>query len=152
MFFQHNRVRFEHLNKFQALEDADDDERDHSTSTAIYVPVPREFPVATVAATVENKKAKMTKLSRGTQKERRREIHEINQATRYIMSKNEPLRNTAETSSPPPPTPSEETRPPRQSSQRTRLAPKNDCECCDGSRVDRPYASWDDFYADMRSG
>ena len=123
----------------------------------------------------------MLKMTRLSQKARKKEIHEINQATQYRMKKNEPLRKAAETPiAPPPPAPADESRRMRRSTQRTRFAPQDDCSCCNGSHSDdreeavsepapafipldvpatrlseqhrQPYASWSEFDEDMRSG
>ena len=126
-----------HPNPFRALEEPDNDERDHSTSTASYVPDQREFPVASVEASNEVKKTKMHRIQRKPQEARRRELHELKQTVKYIMSDEKPLRNDAETSSPPPPpVASDQERVSRRPGRKVRFAPRDDCDCCDGDHAE----------------
>ena len=146
-FMQHKRIIFDNLNQFQALAE-DRHELEHFDSTENEGPGISEFPVVADIPEVKTEKMRMPELSRKTQKERRREMKEIDNAARYIMSKNKPLRDTAESTCPPPPAPSGDARPPKQSTRGTKFAPKADCECCDGTHVSRPYASWGDYHAE----
>ena len=90
----------EHKNKFDALKkhDEDDDEREHSTSTAGEIDI-QEFPMIRKGQKKSKRTKKMSRLSKSSQRARRRELIEINKDVKYIMSQKIPLRKQEETAS-----------------------------------------------------